>query len=97
MTVQELCEKIDLQDCMKKGVCEFVSSYDFTEVEDILDGLTHAQKAEEAYENLMKEIYNLVPQGLCGAVYTQVSDIEEEINGLFTYDRKVCKVDIAEE
>ncbi len=51
----------------------------------------------EAYENLMKEIYNLVPQGLCGAVYTQVSDIEEEINGLFTYDRKVCKVDIAEE
>ena len=53
MTVQELCEKIELQDCMKKGVCEFVSSYDFTQVEDILDGLTHADKAEAAYEKLM--------------------------------------------
>ncbi|MBQ1478311.1 MAG: glycoside hydrolase family 2 [Erysipelotrichaceae bacterium] len=33
-------------------------------------------------------IYN----GLCGVIMTQVSDVEEEINGLFTYDRKVCKV-----
>ena len=28
---------------------------------------------------------------LCAAVYTQVSDIEEETNGLLTYDRKVRK------
>ncbi|MDE7261367.1 MAG: MFS transporter [Oscillospiraceae bacterium] len=32
-------------------------------------------------------------QGLSAAVYTQVSDVEDEINGLLTYDRKVCKVD----
>jgi len=25
-------------------------------------------------------------------VYTQLSDVEDEINGLYTYDRKVCKV-----
>ena len=31
-------------------------------------------------------------QGLCATIYTQVSDVEEEINGLLTYDRKVCKV-----
>lgn len=31
---------------------------------------------------------------LCASVYTQISDIEEEINGLMTYDRKVVKVDI---
>jgi len=54
MTVQELCEKIELQDCMKKGVCEFVSTYDFSQVEDILDGLTRADKAEAAYEKLMQ-------------------------------------------
>lgn len=30
--------------------------------------------------------------GLCGSVYTQVSDVEEEVNGLYTYDREVCKV-----
>lgn len=32
-------------------------------------------------------------QGLVGSIYTQVSDVEGEINGLFTYDRSVCKVD----
>lgn len=32
-------------------------------------------------------------QGLCAAVYTQVSDVEDEINGLFTYDRAVVKPD----
>ena len=30
---------------------------------------------------------------LCAAVYTQVSDVEDETNGLFTYDRQVLKVD----
>ena len=34
-----------------------------------------------------------IPAGLCGVVYTQLSDVEEEVNGLYTYDRQVCKVD----
>ena len=34
-----------------------------------------------------------IREGLCGCIYTQVSDVEEEINGLYTYDREVCKVD----
>ncbi|MEE1015567.1 MAG: MFS transporter [Lachnospiraceae bacterium] len=33
------------------------------------------------------------PKGMCGCIYTQLSDVEDEINGLYTYDRKVCKVD----
>ena len=36
-----------------------------------------------------------IPKGLCAAIYTQVSDVEDEINGLLTYDRKVCKADEA--
>lgn len=32
-------------------------------------------------------------EGLCAAVLTQVSDVEDETNGLYTYDRKVLKVD----
>ena len=32
--------------------------------------------------------------GLCGCIYTQLSDVEDEINGLYTYDRKVCKVNV---
>ena len=34
-----------------------------------------------------------VKKGLCAAIYTQVSDVEDEINGLVTYDRRVEKVD----
>lgn len=46
-----------------------------------------------AYNNLLdKQLFPLVEQGLSGAVYTQVSDIEEEVNGLVTYDRKVVKM-----
>ena len=31
-------------------------------------------------------------RGLCAAIYTQVSDVEDEINGLLTYDRKLEKL-----
>ena len=34
-----------------------------------------------------------VPKGMCGCVYTQLSDVEDEINGIYTYDRKVCKAE----
>lgn len=47
----------------------------------------------KGYEKLIAdEIQPLIEKGLCGAVYTQVSDIEDEVNGLLTYDRKVCKL-----
>jgi hypothetical protein len=36
-----------------------------------------------------------VKQGLAAAVYTQTSDVEGEVNGLMTYDRKVVKFDEA--
>ena len=39
------------------------------------------------------EIIPAIDQGLCATVYTQVSDVEDETNGLLTYDRAVCKVD----
>ena len=42
------------------------------------------------YKNM---IVPSVADGLCGCVYTQLSDVEEEVNGLYTYDRKVCKVE----
>ena len=40
-----------------------------------------------------KHILPAIPKGLCAAIYTQVSDVEEEINGLLTYDRQVTKPD----
>ena len=44
------------------------------------------------YENMIEPF---IKDGLCGCVYTQLSDVEDEVNGLYTYDRKVCKVDKA--
>lgn len=44
----------------------------------------------EAYR---KMVLTGIDKGLCGSVYTQLSDVEDEVNGLYTYDRKVCKVD----
>jgi hypothetical protein len=38
------------------------------------------------------EVVPCVRQGLCAAIYTQVSDVEDEINGLLTYDRRVEKL-----
>ncbi|MBQ7460243.1 MAG: glycoside hydrolase family 2 [Oscillospiraceae bacterium] len=43
-------------------------------------------------ELMMAELVPLAREGLCGAVYTQVSDVEDETNGLFTFDREVLKV-----
>ena len=46
-----------------------------------------------AYYNIMNAgIIPLIPKGLSGAVYTQLSDVEEEVNGLMTYDRRITKV-----
>lgn len=39
------------------------------------------------------QIIPQIPIGLSATVYTQVSDVEDEVNGLLTYDRKVCKAD----
>ena len=48
----------------------------------------------DAVERLyQEEIIPAVERGLCGAVYTQLSDVEDETNGLYSYDRRVCKVD----
>lgn len=46
-----------------------------------------------AYYNLINgDMKPLIAKGLSGAVYTQVSDVEEEVNGLMTYDRRITKI-----
>ncbi|MBQ7935219.1 MAG: glycoside hydrolase family 2, partial [Clostridia bacterium] len=43
-----------------------------------------------------REILPTIEGGLCATVYTQVSDVEDETNGLMTYDRQVLKVEPGE-
>ena len=55
---------------------------------------TNQQQFQCALENLYEtEVMAEIKKGLCVAVLTQVSDVEDETNGLLTYDRKVLKVD----
>ncbi len=46
---------------------------------------------EKTYLGLMDKLGDLAEKGLGGAIYTQTTDVEIEINGLLTYDRKVLK------
>jgi hypothetical protein len=41
-----------------------------------------------------EQLKPLVAKGLAGAVYTQLTDVEIELNGLVTYDRDVRKADL---
>ena len=56
-------------------------------------GCDTPEALNEAVRKLyLEEILPCVGKGLCAAIYTQVSDVEDEINGVLTYDRKVCKL-----
>ena len=56
---------------------------------------TAAQLNEQIDKVYRAHVIPAVKKGLCASVYTQISDVEDEINGLLTYDRKVTKVDPA--
>ena len=54
-------------------------------------------EGRESYVAALRKLYEeevlpLIRKGLCGAVYTQVSDVEDETNGLLTFDRAVEKL-----
>lgn len=52
------------------------------------------QHLQEAYASLIEDqLKPLIPQGVSAAVYTQLTDVETEINGMLTYDREVVKLD----
>lgn len=52
------------------------------------------EKLSKAYASLhLKQILPLIKKGLCATVYTQVSDVEFEVNGVYTYDREILKLD----
>ena len=55
---------------------------------------------QEAFRRALEDLYRkeVLPardNGLCAAIYTQLSDVEDEVNGLVTYDRALCKADEA--
>ncbi|MCI6638018.1 MAG: glycoside hydrolase family 2 [Lachnospiraceae bacterium] len=47
----------------------------------------------EAFHTLIERMEACREEGLCAYIYTQWTDIEDEVNGIYTYDRKVRKAD----
>lgn len=56
---------------------------------------TSSEAATDEYVKYAQMLLDLVPRGFSAGVYTQTTDVEIEVNGLITYDRKVIKLDAA--
>jgi beta-galactosidase/beta-glucuronidase len=52
-----------------------------------------SREATDAYVDMAEKLKQMIPYGYSAAVYTQTTDVEVEVNGLMTYDRKVIKLD----
>ena len=63
------------------------SGYGYKQFEDKRSYLEAIRKLYE------EEVIPAIGLGLCGCIYTQFCDIEQETNGLITYDRKYIKAD----
>ena len=55
--------------------------------------LQSQQELNDGFADLMDGLVGLRSRGLAAAIYTQTTDVEGEINGLMTYDRRVMKLD----
>ena len=54
-----------------------------------------SKEVTDEYEKYAKQLLTLIKRGFSAAVYTQTTDVEVEVNGVMTYDRKVMKMDEA--
>lgn len=54
-----------------------------------------SKEVTDEYVKYAEQLKQLIRQGFSAAVYTQTTDVEIEVNGLMTYDRKLVKVDEA--
>ncbi len=52
-----------------------------------------SKEVTDEYVKYAEELKQLIRQGFSAAVYTQTTDVEVEVNGLMTYDRKLVKID----
>lgn len=52
-----------------------------------------SRETTDAYIELAEKLKKLIPYGYSAAVYTQTTDVEVEVNGLMTYDRKIIKLE----
>lgn len=77
------------------GVGLFVREHLYPTVNNAYDMMATKEDLTNEYVMLLNEVERLVLfKGLSVAIYTQTTDVEHEINGILTYDRKVEKMDL---
>jgi len=93
--------KIKIKPCEKPVILSEFGGYAYRVENHIFNeeksfGYANCKTREEFVTRLVSlyesQVIPAIKQGLCASIYTQVSDVEDEINGIFTYDRKVEKI-----
>ena len=68
-------------------------------IQDFSEAPTHYETSQSrealhrTYNRMIAAVDSMKAEGLAGAVYTQTTDVESEVNGIMTYDREVIKFD----
>ena len=74
------------------GYSQHIAGHSFNEKEFGYKRCKTADALMRDVETLYdREVIPARMRGLSASVYTQLSDVEEEVNGILTYDREVCK------
>jgi hypothetical protein len=78
------------------GYSHHIPEHSFSQKEFGYKRLPSSEALTQAFEKLYaREVIPAKAKGLSAAIYTQLSDVEQEINGFVTYDRAVVKMDAA--
>lgn len=78
------------------GYSQHIAEHSFSEKEFGYKRYQSAESLVAAFETLYeREVIPAKEKGLAAAIYTQLSDVEQETNGFVTYDRELVKMDMA--
>ncbi len=78
------------------GIKRHIENHEYSNGNYGYGNSNNEKELTDKLENIyLKMLIPSINNGLCGSVLTQLSDVEEEVNGLYTYDREVCKIDKA--
>lgn len=78
------------------GYSHHIAEHSFSQKEFGYKRLSSAEALTAAFERLyQREVIPAKDKGLSAAIYTQLSDVEQETNGFVTYDRELVKMDSA--
>lgn len=76
------------------GFSWHIQGHSYTENEFGYRKYSSCEELTSAFENLWKrDVLPNIEKGLSASVYTELSDVEDETNGLLTYDREIVKID----